>query len=69
MDDEGNDRREGYRLKRLRGGKQGYGRYAFTVPRRIAERLPEDGRYECVLVEEGVLYRHLPPEEAPKWLG
>lgn len=68
MADEDNGRRRGLRLRRAYGGAKAGERCYFTVPRRIAERLPSDARYEAELTEEGVLYRFVPDEEdAPAW--
>ena len=62
--------REGYRLRRASGGKKAAERHYFTVPRRIAEQLPDDTRYEVLLTDEGVLYRplNMPEKVPPAWV-
>lgn len=70
---------EGYRLRRVGGGesrgraspKKAPLRHYFTVPRRIADQLPEDARYEVLLTTQGVLYRPINPEPEevpPAWV-
>lgn len=62
---------EGYRLRRTSGGVEARERFHFTVPRGIAEQLPEDTRYEVLLTSQGVLYRPInpePEETPPAWV-
>jgi hypothetical protein len=63
--EEENGRQRGLRLRRVDGGRKAGERFYLTVPRRIAEKLPDEARFEPELVEDGVLYRRLPPEEVP----
>lgn len=68
MDEQENGRRRGLRLRKVDGGRKAGERFYLTVPRRIAERLPSDARFEPELTEEGVLYRRVPAEEpTPSW--
>lgn len=63
--------RAGYRLRRTSGGAAARERCYFTVPRRIADQVPEDTRYEVLLTSQGILYRPINPEptpQAPDWV-
>lgn len=46
--------------------------YQLSVPPEIGARIQEHARFDCVPVEDGLLYRlvkHAEPDELPTWLS
>lgn len=41
--------------------------YRLTVPREIAERVPDQQKFEVELNEDGLLYRRVVQEILPSW--
>lgn len=65
-----------YKIRKFQNGSNKEGvpflNYSLTIPGRIAEKLPQDIQFSCLLTQEGILFRpSLGPteeEEVPDWV-
>ena len=64
-----------YKVRKYANGKnkqdEPFLNYSITIPGHVAEKLPGDMHYECVLTENGILFRPASVEvdevELPEW--
>lgn len=63
-----------YKIRKFTNGKSKGGaaftNYSLTIPTPIAEKLPNDMRFECELTDEGILFRPVGAPDAidlPSW--
>jgi hypothetical protein len=62
-----------YKIRRFQNGRSASGEpfmnYSITIPSVIAEKLPNDMRFECELTDEGLLFKPVTGEnvELPAW--
>lgn len=64
-----------YKVRKFQNGKRKDGtpfmNYSLTIPSHIAEALPSDKQFECVLTDDGILFRPVEGTgqevELPSW--
>jgi hypothetical protein len=63
-----------YKIRRFQNGKNSrdepFFNYSLTIPTTIAEKLPEDVQYECVLDDKGIHFLPVDAQreiELPSW--
>lgn len=64
-----------YKIRKFQNGKNRQGEpfmnYSLTIPSVIAEKLPQDMKFECHLTEEGLLFKPSTDDESsielPSW--
>lgn len=62
-----------YKIRRYTNGYSAGGKafvnYSLTVPPVVAEQMPKDIEFECVITDDGILYRpmHDAPPKVPDW--